>query len=79
MMMESRTRILYGQETRAPFGRDDQGVVIPGKRCHDCQVSIDQFHQGGCDVEECPFCHGQLLMCGGRHEAKLRSLQAGQP
>ncbi len=33
------------------------------KTCHDCGVKIGEFHEPGCDWEECPFCNGQLLSC----------------
>jgi hypothetical protein len=32
--------------------------------CHDCGVVKGQYHADGCDVEECPKHHGQLLGCG---------------
>jgi hypothetical protein len=32
-------------------------------RCHDCGVSPNALHHPGCDVEECPICHGQLISC----------------
>jgi hypothetical protein len=32
--------------------------------CHDCGVLKGQFHADGCDMEECPRCHSQLLGCG---------------
>ena len=32
-------------------------------KCHDCSVSLDQFHVEGCDVERCPNCGGQLISC----------------
>lgn len=31
--------------------------------CHDCGVETGQFHERGCDVEECPFCHQALILC----------------
>jgi hypothetical protein len=33
--------------------------------CHDCAVAVGELHEiGCCDVEECPFCHRQLISCG---------------
>jgi hypothetical protein len=32
--------------------------------CGDCRALEGQLHQGGCDVERCPFCLGQLISCG---------------
>lgn len=46
-------RIKYGKETRK----------FEGPTCHDCGVSEGDYHHFGCDVEECPKCHGQLISC----------------
>lgn len=46
--------IPYGQERRYP---DVTG------RCHDCGVSQSGYHHRGCDMEECPGCHEQLIGC----------------
>jgi hypothetical protein len=32
--------------------------------CHDCGVQDAGYHHPGCDNEECPRCHGQLISCG---------------
>ncbi len=54
--------IPYGQETR--FGWN---ATVPSSpydtRCHDCGVLLGGFHHAGCDMAECPRCHGQLLTC----------------
>ncbi len=50
--------IPYGHETR--FGRCP---TARRPRCHDCGVLEGGFHHPGCDVAECPRCHGQLLTC----------------
>lgn len=49
------TPIRYGNETRNQYS---------GERCHDCNVKRGRYHHPGCDVEECPGCHGQLISCG---------------
>ena len=48
-------RIPYGSE------RDDWGA--DHKPCHDCRVFKGELHVVGCDAEECPTCHTQLLSC----------------
>jgi hypothetical protein len=37
--------------------------------CHDCAALQGQFHVPGCDMEECPLCHGQNISCGCHHES----------
>jgi hypothetical protein len=36
----------------------------PDSRCHDCGVKVGGYHHPGCDDEECPNCHMQLISCG---------------
>ncbi len=31
--------------------------------CHDCDVSEGELHEHGCDMEQCPFCGGQIITC----------------
>jgi hypothetical protein len=37
-------------------------------RCHDCGAREGELHQRGCDMERCPFCHGQLIGCDCAYE-----------
>ena len=52
-------RFKYGDEPTW-LGLDPTFAEVP---CHDCFVLKGQYHTEGCDVEECPKCHGQLLGC----------------
>lgn len=58
--------IRYGDEERF-------GAIMPtDKRCHDCHCVMGEYHHPGCDMEECPKCHHQLIGCGcqePRHES----------
>lgn len=37
-------------------------------QCGDCGVFEGEIHEYGCDMEVCPFCGGQLLMCATKRE-----------
>lgn len=32
-------------------------------RCGDCGAKWGHYHHPGCDLEECPVCHGQAISC----------------
>lgn len=57
-------KIRYGQETRYGGGPQPD-------RCHDCGVKLGEAHHPGCDWEECPRCHRQLIGCGCNDEGKF--------
>ena len=38
------------------------------RRCGDCGVQPGSFHHPGCDMQECPICHGQMITCGCRFD-----------
>ncbi len=67
--------LLYGQETQfaneAPApGQHHHGVLIGDPpRCHDCAALPGHYHHPGCDYEECPRCHEQLIGCDCDPEA----------
>ncbi len=31
--------------------------------CPDCGAEPAEFHEEGCDIEQCPYCGRQLLSC----------------
>lgn len=54
-------RITYGKERY-----EDNGEIVyidSSTPCHDCGTIAGQYHTDGCDMEECPRCHGQYLGC----------------
>ena len=53
---QSHFRIKYGAESSCTAG-------FASNPCPDCGVVKGQYHAEGCDMEECPNCHGQLLGC----------------
>jgi hypothetical protein len=53
-------RIRYGDES------DDWGA--DRQPCHDCRVIKGQYHVPTCDVERCPVCDEQALMCDCQYE-----------
>jgi len=44
---------------------DDWGADCPGGVCGDCNAGPGKPHHAGCDIERCPNCGGQMLMCLG--------------
>lgn len=55
---EDMARLAYGKDTRALVLSIDTH-----RRCHDCGVTWEHLHHPGCDMEECPACHGQFISC----------------
>lgn len=51
----SHARIRYGKE----LGMEDESEF-----CGDCFATVRQYHEIGCDIEECPKCHRQMISCG---------------
>ena len=65
---EKKTKVnscIEREEGRIPFGSESDDWTFDGFTCvcGVCGVSLGSFHHPGCDVEECPKCHEQLLFC----------------
>jgi hypothetical protein len=41
--------------------------------CHDCGAKFEEIHDYGCDMEECPVCHGQFMGCGKKCLDKIKN------
>lgn len=48
---------------RMAYGTEDGAIRWKHERCHDCGAKWAHKHHPGCDMEECPSCHGQLISC----------------
>jgi len=71
--------IRYGQESRfestfkamlergesPAFVQEMRDKETAAERCPDCACKKGEYHHPGCDWEECPHCHNQLLSCSG--------------
>jgi hypothetical protein len=42
-----------------------------GDPCPDCDVAPGEIHEWGCDIEQCPYCGGQLISCDCRRKPPL--------
>lgn len=38
-------------------------MKVRPKNCHDCNCREGELHHYDCDMERCPFCGGQLIIC----------------
>jgi len=65
--------IRFGKETD-PWRRS-----AATRRCHDCGITRGGFHHPGCDMEECPDCGDQLLMCGCLDDPEEKALRVYWP
>lgn len=56
---------------RVPYG--SERTRWRRKTCGDCRVRRGQLHVVGCDIEECPACSRQAIMCDCRDSEERES------
>ena len=54
-------------------------VAEPTSRCGDCGTPLGGVHHHGCDLEQCPVCLSQALMCGCFDELKPETQEVSSP
>jgi len=54
--------VKFGEEQRLTWMQED--ARPDDHRCPDCNTTWGNYHHPGCDREECPKCHRQLISCG---------------
>ncbi len=62
---------VFGQNVpRIAYGSRREGFRASGY-CHDCSAIPGEFHVPGCDMERCPSCGGQAIVCGCMDDGEL--------
>lgn len=55
---------------RIPFTAYDWAPEIVD--CNDCGIHVGSLHHPCCDLEECPHCHLQAIVCGCVEAIQIR-------
>ena len=60
-----RSFVYIGKKTYERIKAGDDYDFDPhmeaGDICHDCNAGFGQYHHWGCDAEQCPLCHNQVI------------------
>lgn len=62
----AQLKTTYSMEyPRVRWGEEDffRGKTGPTEACGDCAAAPGEFHDPGCDIEQCPACRRQALGC----------------
>jgi len=62
----------------SPWDKEEQRETGDKKAFFcECGVGYGQYHELGCDCEQCPICRKQLLSCGHRPLFKVEGVRRG--
>jgi len=72
MARRRKDRIPWGSEKK--YGKKSRDE-FEGQNCPDCGTFWESLHNSDtksiCDIEECPYCGGQLMTCGHKRNVRL--------
>lgn len=48
---------------KIPVGSEQPPIVLTQDSCSECGVATGDYHERGCELEECPRCHDPICGC----------------
>jgi hypothetical protein len=52
-----------GEYEKIPLGSEQDPIDLKHKKCPECAVAAGEYHERGCELEECPCCHNPICEC----------------
>ena len=48
---------------KVAVGAEQTPLALSADKCPGCRVGVGQYHEPGCEFEECPRCHDPICGC----------------